>query len=107
MWRMVPLGNQLYKIVNFNSGMVLDVAGGSTAEGAKIVQWPWNGGPNQIWRAIPFSTWGGDPNTFLIISSASGKVLDVNGASKADGASLIQWTWNGGLNQIWVRAVIG
>jgi hypothetical protein len=106
-WRMVPLGNQLYKIVNFNSGMVLDVAGGSTAEGAKIVQWPWNGGPNQIWRAIPFSTWGGDPNTFLIISSASGKVLDVNGASKADGASLIQWTWNGGLNQIWVRAVIG
>ncbi len=107
MWRMVPLGNDLYKIVNFNSGMVLDVNGGSTADGAKIIQWPWNGGANQIWRALPLSNWGGDPNTFIIISAASGKVLDVTGASKGDGAQLIQWPWNGGYNQIWVRAVIG
>lgn len=36
-----------------------------------------------------------------IISANSGKLLDVRGASKADGAQIIQWKNNDGLNQIW------
>jgi hypothetical protein len=107
MFRMVPLAQDLYKIVNVNSELVLDVSGASTANGAPVIQWPWNGGLNQMWWAFPFSRWGGDPNVFLIMSANSGKVLDVSGGAKNDGAPVIQWPWNGGLNQIWVRVVIG
>ncbi|MER6080718.1 RICIN domain-containing protein [Streptomyces sp. NPDC001833] len=31
----------------------------------------------------------------------SGKVLDVSGASTADGGAVIQWPWGGGTNQQW------
>jgi hypothetical protein len=79
-----------------NSGKELDVFGASTANGARVIQWPWNGGWNQQWRAVAVS--GG---TFAIISVNSGKVLDVEGASLADGARIIQWPWNGGANQQW------
>jgi alpha-L-fucosidase len=30
------------------------------------------------------------------LNRKSGKVLDVNGASSADGAAVIQWSWTGG-----------
>jgi hypothetical protein len=38
---------------------------------------------------------------YSIVSVASGKALDVNGASKAEGASVIQWAHHGNLNQLW------
>jgi len=30
----------------------MDVAGGSTAEGAGVIQWDWHGGRNQIWQGV-------------------------------------------------------
>lgn len=36
-----------------------------------------------------------------LVNRRSGKVLDVNGASTADGAAVIQWTWSGSANQQW------
>jgi hypothetical protein len=38
---------QNYKIVNANSGKVLDVQNGATGLGALIQQWDWLGGANQ------------------------------------------------------------
>jgi hypothetical protein len=35
------------------------------------------------------------------VNRNSGKVIDVNGASTADGAAVIQWTDHGGNNQQW------
>lgn len=39
--------------------------------------------------------------TYRIRNVSSGKVADVNNASTADGADVIQWSWNGGSNQKW------
>jgi hypothetical protein len=42
---------------------------------------------------------GFNEGRYALISRFSGKALDVNGASTADGANIIQWTYGGGLNQ--------
>lgn len=83
-------------IQSLASGLVLDVAGSSTADGAPIVQSAWSGAAGQIWWLMSF---GGSAAVF--VNMGSGKVLDIAGASHADGAPLIQWTWNGGANQVW------
>ena len=44
---------------------------------------------------------------FNIVNRNSGKCLDVNGASTADGANIIQWTCNGGNNQQWQWVATG
>jgi hypothetical protein len=38
---------------------------------------------------------------FRLVNRRSGKVLDVSGASTADGAKIVQWTWAGSANQQW------
>ncbi len=45
-----PLPLRGDRITVSHSGKALDVAGASTDDGAGIVQWPWNGGPNQRLR---------------------------------------------------------
>ena len=85
-----------YRIVNRNSGKVLDVNGGSTADGAAVIQWTWGGGNNQQWQLVDQG--GG---YYRIQNRNSGKPADVNGGSTANGATVIQWGWNGGANQQW------
>lgn len=85
-----------YRIINRNSNQALDVNGGSTVNGANVIQWPWNGGNNQQWQII--DNGGG---YYRIINRNSGRALDVNGGSTANGAQVIQWTWSGGNNQQW------
>lgn len=38
-----------YQLVALNSGLAVDVTGGSTSNGAAVIQWPGNGGANQHW----------------------------------------------------------
>ncbi len=83
-----------YRLTNRNSGKVADVAGQSTADGARVKQYPWNGGNNQQWE---FQDAGG--GYFRIVGRQSGKCLDVVSASTADGAQVDIWTCNGGTNQ--------
>jgi alpha-L-fucosidase len=47
---MEDLSDGTFRFTVTHSGKVLDVAGLSTADGAGVIQWPWNGGPNQRWR---------------------------------------------------------
>jgi alpha-L-fucosidase len=42
-----------------------------------------------------------DAGTFKLVNRLSGKLMDVNGASAVDGASVIQWPSTGGTNQQW------
>jgi hypothetical protein len=85
-----------YRFLNVNSGQALDVNGGSTANGAGIIQWPQNGGNNQQW--VIAANGGG---YYKITNRNSGQSLDVNMSSTANGAGIIQWPWNGGNNQQW------
>jgi hypothetical protein len=88
-------GTGASRLVNRRSGLVLDVNGGSTADGAAVVQWSWIGGANQQWRLLPNSD-----GSFRLSCAGSGKVLDSPGGS-GQGAALVQWTDNGGTNQWW------
>ncbi|MCD0447229.1 RICIN domain-containing protein [Glycomyces sp. A-F 0318] len=89
-------------IVNRNSGRCVDVVGGSTADGAEIIQYDCHGGANQQWE---LQDAGG--GYYRIVSSASGRCLDVDAASTADGARAIQWACNGGTNQQWQLRAAG
>ncbi|WP_075187774.1 RICIN domain-containing protein [Teredinibacter haidensis] len=91
-----------YRLVNRNSNKDLDVNGGSTSDGASVLQWEWNGGNNQQWEIISV---GGNYNK--IKNRNSGKLLDVNGGSSSDGANVIQWPDNGSENQHWQLIDVG
>jgi V8-like Glu-specific endopeptidase len=85
-----------------HSRQVLDVHGGSTDAGAKLIQWPFHGGDNQRLRPELL-----DDGYFRVVVNHSGRVLDVEGASTIAGARVIQWDWHGGDNQRWQLDPVG
>ncbi|MFI8080866.1 RICIN domain-containing protein [Kitasatospora sp. NPDC086009] len=42
----------VFQLVNAASGKCLDVSGGSTADGAAVIQWARTGGTNQGWHYV-------------------------------------------------------
>ncbi|MEU3479829.1 RICIN domain-containing protein [Streptomyces sp. NPDC033753] len=85
-----------FRVVNRAGGKVLDVADRSTADGARVIQWPWSGGTNQQWRLLP-----DHDGSFRLSNVHSGKVLDNPGASTSPGRPLDQWTGTDSPNQWW------
>lgn len=83
-------------LTNVGSGCLLDVYGGSTADGAQVIQWTASGAANQQWTLLD----QGDGWTALS-PMHSGTRLDVSGGSTDDGAQVIQWHPTGGPNQEW------
>ncbi|HET6711446.1 RICIN domain-containing protein [Amycolatopsis sp.] len=81
-----------YRIVNRNSGKPLAIAGNSPSDGAKAIQQT----GNATWTVG--TAQGG---AYTLRYTASGKALDVNGASTTVGLQLQQWTPHGGTNQQW------
>jgi hypothetical protein len=80
--------------INHKSGLMLDVSGPSTSNGAIVHQWSYNGGDNQWW----FRPWQADGHTRLF-SRYSGKCLGISGGSTAAGAQAVQWDCNGNSDQ--------
>ncbi|MFF5494307.1 family 43 glycosylhydrolase [Streptomyces aquilus] len=92
-----------YTCVSVRSGKVADVSGGSTAEGAGLIQWPYKGASNQQWT---FQSTADGYHTITCVRS--GKVLDVSGSSTADGARVVQMPADGRTSQQWrLRPVTG
>ena len=95
-----------YTVAGASSGKMVDVTGGSAAEGAAVIQWTANGGTNQRWTFHPT----GD-GYHTITNVRSGKLLDVAGGSTADSAAVVQTTGvsgNGTASQQWqLRPVAG
>ncbi|MEV6011400.1 RICIN domain-containing protein [Streptomyces sp. NPDC051976] len=48
-------GDTAYTLVNMGSGWTADVSGGSTGDGAPVIQWTATGGANQTWNLTPAS----------------------------------------------------
>ncbi|MNU96443.1 Mannan endo-1,4-beta-mannosidase precursor [compost metagenome] len=90
------VSGEIYKVTALHSGKNLEVAGGSSADGANVQQWTDNGKPEQQWKAVDVG--GG---YYKLISQSSGKALDVAGSFTYDGANVQQWTDNGQANQRW------
>ncbi|MBA2396794.1 MAG: RICIN domain-containing protein [Ktedonobacteraceae bacterium] len=84
-----------YRITNRNSSIVLDVPGGSTANGAGINQATDAGTTNQQWQFIVAGSY------YRIVNQNSGKVLELNGTT------IDQRTNNGGTNQQWQLVTVG
>ncbi len=88
-------GTSYYKLVNRNSGLVLDISGASTANGGAAIQWPYNGGYNQQWQEVAIN--GG----YKLLNRNSGLLLDDPASSKTNGTQLDQWQDTNGSNQWW------
>ena len=81
------------------AGASLDVADGSTANGAAAQVWSANGTDAQVWRVTH------DSAGFVILASArSGRALDCTDGSSARGTRLQLWGANGTDAQRWVAA---
>ncbi|WP_335986345.1 RICIN domain-containing protein [Glycomyces sp. MUSA5-2] len=85
-----------YHLQSRYSGLVLEIAGASTAGGAKLVQANRTYAANQQFRFVDAG--GG---YYRIEVRHSGQVLDVYGKSTANGADVIQYPSNGQANQQW------
>ncbi|MFP8954696.1 RICIN domain-containing protein [Natrialbaceae archaeon A-arb3/5] len=80
-----------YVLENVNSEKALDVAGGSTDDGANVQQYESWGGEGQQWEV---EHQGNGEYTLLNVNS--GKALDVEDSSTDDGANVQQWEpWDG------------
>ncbi|WP_030324761.1 RICIN domain-containing protein [Streptomyces sp. NRRL B-3229] len=94
--------NAVHTLTNAGSSMLMDVAGGSTADGAKVIQWQSDGGDNQRWTLNRAAD-----NVYTLKSVKSGLCLDVPGKSTVDNVQLQQWTCNGGANQQFAADLVG
>jgi hypothetical protein len=95
-WMLLKVNPDSYKIVNTNSGKVLEVGGYSKAEGAKIQQWDWTGSASQQWKIVPTNV-----GFFRLVNSLSGLSLTVPNSSTAVGTILQQYTYYGVSSQQW------
>jgi Ricin-type beta-trefoil lectin domain-like len=81
-----------YELVNAGASRCADVLNASTDNGAPVVQWDCNGGPNQTFQLRPLlDTAGTDTGYVQIVAAHSGKCLDVAGGATNDGAPVQQW----------------
>jgi hypothetical protein len=55
-WKIEATTDGFHRLINRESGKVLDVANVSTADGANVHQWTYLGGNNQQWRLTRLST---------------------------------------------------
>ena len=82
--------NGVYKITAKHSGKVLGT------NGSAVQQQNYTGTASQHWRIQNLGA-----SFFRITNIESGKVIDINGASRDAGAKAIQYNWNDAYNQKW------
>ncbi|WP_234312089.1 RICIN domain-containing protein [Streptomyces griseus] len=83
-----------YKIINGRSAKAMDVADASTADGAPVIQWPYDGGANQRWSLLP-----NNDGSYRLHNVKSGKLLQ--SPNSTQGATLTQGTDSGDDSQWW------
>ncbi|MFI6510369.1 RICIN domain-containing protein [Streptosporangium sp. NPDC050855] len=91
-----------YKLVNRQSGKVLDAFGAGLADGTDLVQWTDNGGHNQHWHVTDV---GGGHRTLL--NRNSGRAVSIWQASTADAARAALWVQNNAFDQAFTLEPVG
>jgi hypothetical protein len=89
---------------HYPSNMVLDVVGGSTANGARIQLWERNGNSQQYWTMVKNDRVAYQGRlVYRLVNQKSGKCLDMKSdGSVGNGTPVQQWDCNGRSNQSWV-----
>jgi hypothetical protein len=94
-WKIEDLGTGFYKLTDTGTGLVLEVPGGSTANGTQLARAAWTGATRQQWQIVNAGSY------YKILNRNSGLGVNVSGVSQLPGASVIQWTSGSGLNEFW------
>ncbi len=90
-WKVECVGNTgYYRLVHRASGKCLDVCGSSTADGAKMQIYTWNGGDNQLFSIEEVPAASG-------VYAASASVLAMNATAESDRVRL-SWLTNTGFD---------
>jgi 1-phosphatidylinositol phosphodiesterase len=89
---LVDAGNGYYKIRNTKSGLILEVAGSSTADNATVQQNTDSSAANQLWRLQP---WGD-----YFAKASTGKYVCVANSGSSNGNLVVQYTWE---NNPWFK----
>ena len=89
-------GEDVYTVRNYYSGLVLDVAGGLSANGTNIQQYKANGSAAQQWKLTP-----NEDGTLTFACAKNGKAMDVAGGRAAAGTNVRIYTANGTAAQSW------
>ena len=93
-----PLQDGMYTLhIGSNYKQVVDVAGGSSSDGANIQSWESNNSGAQKWNIFK-----NNDGSYRIINAVNGKALDVSEAKAYVGANVQQYTWNGSNAQKWI-----
>lgn len=82
-------------IANVNSRLCLELMQAGAQDGVRVHQGQCIG-PRADWDILEVGN-----GEFAIINRTTGMVMDVNGASRDDGALIQQWTWNQSSAQRW------
>lgn len=89
------LGNGYYNLTGYESGLNVDVSGGSTLQGANVQLWQDNGAMPQMW-IIRKSGAG-----YNLICRQGGKCLDIAGGVIYNGCNVQVWTTHAGVPEQW------
>ncbi|WP_405059359.1 RICIN domain-containing protein [Kribbella sp. NBC_01505] len=90
-WRLKPVGDDVYQLIDPSSGKAADVLGCSEENVAIVHLWTADDSACQRWRIEPAN--GG---SWSIRQTTTGKSMDVGGCREDAGADLIIWPyWNG------------
>lgn len=98
-YRFESIGNGTYKIVNINSGKMLNVAGGSTANGAALQQYTSNNTVAQQWTVRNYGS-----GKIALVSVNANKAVDIPGGNAVQQAQLQLYSPNGTVAQQWLVA---
>jgi len=88
------VANGVYKFINLNSGMCLDVYNSGTTNGTPLQQWPYWAGSNEKWTVTGIGS-----GQYEILGVQSGLSLDIYGSDTTNGTKVEIWGYHGGSNQ--------
>ena len=95
-WQISQNSDTSFNIISLSTWLALDCPDGSTEQDIGMIQWLPTRNSNQRWWIDEQSD-----GTYKIWNQESQLVLD-GASSTTNGASLIQWGWNGGDQQRWI-----
>lgn len=103
-----PVIDGTYVVVNRQSKKVMEVASGSSQNGANIRQGTYSNAAYQQWNVTPVDARiGGDFSYFTITARNSGKSLDIYNWSLQNGGNIALWDDTKGGNQQWYLEYAG
>ncbi|PTA45192.1 hypothetical protein C8054_16435 [Micromonospora sp. RP3T] len=97
-----PADGLVVQVMSRASGLPVGVRGGSTSDGASVVQRATAGAATR-WRLVSAGS-----GCYQLANGSSGKALDLTDGSHADGTPMQQWTLGpGNINQTWCFHSVG